>query len=175
MIYYCCIDGDVSGGIIGGVTSSVSGIVNVGEYLETQQLSAVSNNQQLPSVSIPLFLPLPEHLSLQASNLYFMKRIHWHPAESESTPQLKVHIGVGLKQLLLVICDVSSVAINLQVGSSRVAHQINQMTRKLKLLLNSLEVNFKGLRSEVDSRFLALGCSLLQREFCKSQLLYYNV
>ena len=33
-----------------------AGIVNVGEYLETQRLSAVSNNQQLAGVSIPLFL-----------------------------------------------------------------------------------------------------------------------
>ena len=68
------IDGDVTGDIIGGVTSSVTGIVNVGEYLETQQLSAVSNNQQLPmSVShfiYPIFLQSISHF--EASNLYFI-------------------------------------------------------------------------------------------------------
>ena len=122
-----------------------AGIVNVGEYLETQRLSAVSNNQQLAGVSIPLFLlPFAEGaFPIISINSVFHEKDPLESTESTRTgwnstriSNLETWHGPAWSSYWRVEATaVSSVTTNLQVGSSRVLEP-NKPNDKLKPLLN---------------------------------------
>ena len=141
-----------------------AGIVNVGEYLETQRLSAVSNNQQLAGVSIPLFLlPFAEGAfpiisinsvfhekdplestestrtgwnSTRISNLETWSSTRNSTRNSTRISNLETWHGPAWSSYWRVEATaVSSVTTNLQVGSSRVLEP-NKPNDKLKPLLN---------------------------------------